>query len=85
MESSVLHVAKEALSELGAILKLPPTGVTGVQPEEGGWMVTAEMLEKTSIPDSMDILGVYEMHIDPSGHIRNFNRTHLRKRGDTSG
>jgi hypothetical protein len=84
MDQSITEITRLALTELSTALKIQPSGVIGIQGDEGGgWAVTAEMLEKKSIPDAMDILGVYEIHLDAMGKIRDFSRTHLRKRGDT--
>jgi hypothetical protein len=43
------------------------------------------MIEKKSIPDSMDVLACYEVSLDGSGNIRDFSRVRLRRRGDTAG
>ena len=42
-----------------------------------------ELLEKKSIPDSMDILGIYEVVIDEGGQLISLDRKGLRRRGDT--
>jgi hypothetical protein len=44
--------------------------------------VTCELVERTAIPDSMDLLGIYEIHADDAGFIRTFKRVGMRKRGD---
>jgi hypothetical protein len=56
----------------------------GTTREGEEWIVTLEMVEKKSIPDSMDILGAYEVRMDSGGQVLNFNRISLRKRGDTT-
>lgn len=85
MQSSVMEITRRAMADFSGLLKFPLVSIIGVHPEESGWLVTAEMLEKTSIPDGMDILGIYEVHLDAGGGLKDFARTHLRKRGDTSG
>ena len=44
--------------------------------------VLCELVERKAIPDSMDLLGVYEIHADDSGFIQTFKRVSMRKRGD---
>lgn len=79
----VSFIAKMAKEELSALSGLEPSTILGVVREGEEWMVTLEMVEKKSIPDAMDVLGVYEVRVDNDGQLLNFNRISLRKRGDT--
>ena len=79
------ELAQKAKTGVEQVTGLKASSVTGVaRDDEGNWVVTLEMLEKKSIPDSMDILGVYEVKMDAGRGIIDFARTRLRKRGDTS-
>ena len=51
--------------------------------ETGNWILTIELLEKNSIPDSMDILGIYDATIDDQGDIVELKRKLTRRRCDT--
>ncbi len=51
--------------------------------ETGNWILTIELLEKNSIPDSMDILGIYDATIDDQGDIVELKRKMTRRRSDT--
>lgn len=82
--SAVAFITNQAKMELVGLTNLAPSTVMGVTKDGEEWVVTIEMLEKKSIPDSMDILGVYEVRLNNSGEVLNFNRISLRKRGDTS-
>jgi hypothetical protein len=46
-------------------------------------VVTLEALERRGIPDTMDIVGIYEVHLDNNGGLLSFERKRLRKRGGT--
>ena len=82
--ADMIELAEKAKARLERVTGLKASSVTGVAQEEGGhWMVTLEMLEKKSIPDSMDILGTYEVKIDEESNVLDFARTRLRRRGDT--
>ncbi|OGO37144.1 MAG: hypothetical protein A2147_05970 [Chloroflexi bacterium RBG_16_57_8] len=59
-------------------------GVTSFARSNGGWAVCLEVVERKAIPDTMDILGVYELNVDGEGSLVSFERKKLRKRGDTS-
>jgi hypothetical protein len=72
------------MAEFPPLIHLQSSGVVGVSRTEDGWVVTIEMLEKRSIPDSMDVLGCYEVKLNNDGNIQDFTRVRLRKRGDTA-
>jgi len=50
---------------------------------EEGWAVSLEALERKAIPDTMDVLGLYEVRLDGEGNLLDFQRKKLRKRGET--
>jgi hypothetical protein len=81
----VTELINKLVAEFPPLINLKPSSVMGISRNEDGWIVTIEMIEKKSIPDSMDILGCYEVSLDGSGSIRDFSRVRLRKRGDTTG
>ncbi len=80
----VTELINKLVAEFPPLINLKPSSVMGISRNEDGWIVTIEMIEKKSIPDSMDILGCYEVTLDGSGSIRDFSRVRLRKRGDTA-
>ena len=79
----VSEAVKTVLGEFPKLTNLNSSGVVGVSHGDDGWVVSIEMVEKKSIPDSMDILGLYEVKVDDRGKIVDFSRVKLRKRCDT--
>jgi gas vesicle protein GvpO len=65
-----------------AMLKMKVSSVTSVGRDEAGWRVTAEVLERRSVPDTGDLLGVYELRLDEQGSILRYERTRIRRRSD---
>jgi hypothetical protein len=65
-----------------APLKLKISGVTGAFKTPEGWRVTLELLERAAIPDTMDLLGVYEVLLDPEGGLNSYERIRVRRRCD---
>lgn len=80
----VIELVNKLMVEFPPLIHLKSSGVIGVSRSEDGWVVTIEMLEKKSIPDSMDVLGCYEVKLGNDGNIQDFTRVRLRKRGDTA-
>lgn len=82
LEGGISKITTNARKELSTLTGLEPSSVVGVNKDSEVWIVTLEMIEKKSIPDSMDILGVYEVQLNTDGELLNFIRISLRKRGD---
>jgi hypothetical protein len=77
-------VIKRAQEEFVRLGKKPADGVTGLSKTEEGWAVLLEALERKAIPDSMDLLGLYELRLDNEGNLLGLGRKKLRKRGETT-
>lgn len=80
---TLLDIAQRGVAELSQITGLKLSTVMGLCSTESGWQLQAELVEKESIPQGMDILGYYEAQLDAHGNLRSFERTRLRRRGDT--
>lgn len=78
--SDAITKARQEFTKLG---KTPADGVTGLSKTEEGWSVTLEALERKAIPDTMDVLGLYEIRLDNEGNLLGLDRKRLRKRGET--
>ncbi len=64
------------------------TGVTverivGLTKRDQGWCLECEVVERQGIPNTMDLLGLYEFDLDDEGNIEQFRRKSSRHRGDT--
>jgi hypothetical protein len=46
-------------------------------------VVSLEAVERKAIPETMDVLGLYEIRLDSEGNLQSFERKKLRKRGET--
>jgi len=77
------EIVKKAQDEFASLSKLPVNAVIGLAKGEEGWVVSLEALERKAIPDTMDVLGLYEVRLDGEGNLLGFERKKLRKRGET--
>ncbi len=77
------EIIKKARDEFATLSKLPVDAVIGLSKAEGEWVVSLEALERKAIPEAMDILGLFEIHLDSDGNLIRFERKKLRKRGET--
>jgi hypothetical protein len=65
-----------------APLRRKVSSVTGVSKVAEGWRATVELVERSAIPDTMDLLGVYEVLLDPEGALTSYERIRMRRRCD---
>jgi len=77
------EVIEKARQEFVGLGKTPADGITGLSKTEEGWTVLLEALERKAIPDTMDVLGLYELRLDNEGNLLCLDRKKLRKRGET--
>lgn len=84
VDTGVLEVSEviEKVTAGLAPLRLKVSSVTGVSKTEEGWRVTLELVERAAIPDTMDLLGVYEVMLDPEGELTGYERIRVRRRCD---
>ena len=77
------QVVEKARKEFIGLGKKPADGITGLSKTKEGWTILLEALERKAIPDTMDVLGLYELRMDEEGHLLGLDRKKLRKRGET--
>lgn len=77
-------IVEKAKEQLVKATNLVVDGVVGITKTEEGWLVSLEMLERRSIPDTMDLLGLYEVKLYDDGKLVGFDRKRVRKRGTTT-
>jgi len=77
------EIIRKAQETFTRLTKTPIDGITGILETDQGWMVKLEALERRAIPDTMDVLGLYEVRLDNDGNLISFERKKLRKRGET--
>jgi hypothetical protein len=79
--SQVIECTMRGLS----MLKLRVSALTSAARDEEGWRVTAEVIERKSVPDTSDLLGVYELRLDEAGNLLRYERIRMRRRCDLAG
>lgn len=79
---SLARALETAREELRSLTGLRLSTTVGTSRSGKGWCIALEMVEKASVPDSMDLLATYEAQVDWEGHVIEFKRKGLRKRMD---
>jgi hypothetical protein len=82
---AIKDITEKAKAELKSLTGFDASSVISIKKDGTIWKVMVELLEKSGIPDRMDILGIYEVRIDEGENLVGYERKGLRKRGDTAG
>ena len=83
-KSSPVKIARAAAGQLAELTGRSAEGITGIERTEDGWRVSIEVVESRRIPDSTDILAVYEVDVDGSGELTGYQRVRRYTRGRAS-
>ena len=79
----VLDSAKQQVAELTG---LPVESVSSLERDgDKNWVVTVETLELERIPNTMDLLGSYEITMSDDGDVVGFHRTRRYHRSAEDG
>lgn len=73
------HVREVAADIIGRDLD----GIAAIHRNDDTWTVAVDVVERHSVPDTQDIMGRYEIHLEPSGEIREYSCSSRYRRGDT--
>jgi len=76
-----IQVAARAASEFYELTGKPQEGVVGLERTDGGWTVQLEVIEVRRIPDTTDMLGIYEIDTDDQGSLEGYRRVRRYVRG----
>ena len=75
------QVAAQAASELLELTGKSAEGVTGLERTDDGWTVQVEVVEVHRIPNTTDVLALYEVQADERGSLLGYRRVKRYARG----
>jgi hypothetical protein len=67
----LLQAARE---QVAAVTGHPVESITGLRRDDGGWLIDVEVRELERIPNTMDLLATYEVHVSEDGELVGFER-----------
>jgi len=82
--TSAAVVATRAASQLLDLTGREAEGVTGLSRTEDGWTVQVEVIEARRIPDTTDVLALYDVDVDADGDLVGYRRVRRYVRGKPS-
>lgn len=83
-QGSSLQDVRNSAEVIGRdLIGYEPEGVIGITRMDDGWQVTLEVVERSAVPDTQDILGRYEIDLDSDYDPAGYRRLGRYRRGDT--
>ena len=74
-------IARRAAHLVATLSGRRPESVISIERKNGEWLVGVEVVEVSRIPDSADVLAVYDVRLDDDGDLRSYRRTRRYARG----
>jgi hypothetical protein len=71
---SAAQLAQRARRELAEITGLEAESVIAFERADDTWRVTVELLELSRVPETEDLLGIYEANLDENGELLGYRR-----------
>ncbi|MCE0763875.1 gas vesicle protein [Pseudonocardia kujensis] len=75
------EAARRAAEQIVALTGRELESVVSIERRDEGWLIGVEVVETRRIPDSADILAVFEAEVDEHGDLYGYRRTARHSRG----
>ena len=73
--------ARRAAQQVADFTGRSPECVISIDRADDGWQVGVEVVESQRIPDTQDVLAIYEVSVDRRGDLVSYRRTRRYARG----
>jgi hypothetical protein len=79
---SASELARAALRTVEELTGFRAEATTALEWDGESWCVTVDALELARIPNTTDVIGSYEVRLDPEGTLRGYRRIRRYTRGE---
>jgi len=78
----IIEIQKKVIPEITELLKKEPETISSIEETKEGWILQCTVLEKKSVPETFDLLKVFEFRLDNDAKITGFKQLKKVRRGD---
>jgi len=78
---SPLALLRSARDQLAELTGLCPESVPRMEQTDEGWVLDAEVVELARVPETMSLMALYEVTLDPDGQLTGYRRIRRYERG----
>jgi hypothetical protein len=80
----ILDVRERIMSVSEELLEKPIDGITSIKAtDEGQWRTVFEVVERSAVPDTQDIIGRYEIYLSSTGEVKEYSLQRRFKRSES--
>jgi hypothetical protein len=79
-----MQLAQRARRQLSQLTGHSIEAISGLEPDDGNWRITLELVELARVPRASDVLGSYEVVVDADGDLLGYRRLRRYVRGAAS-
>lgn len=81
---SAVELARAAMTALQELTGYTAEATTALEYDDDtdAWRVTVEVLELSRVPNTTDVIGAYEVRLDPQGTLHGYKRLRRFPRGE---
>ena len=77
------ELAQQAKRQVAELTGLDCGTVTGLDRNGDAWVVTVDVVELERIPNTMDVIGTFEVKLSEDGEVLGLRRTGRHRRSET--
>lgn len=81
---NVVEIQRKAFPQITELLKQEPEIISSIEKSKEGWIVQCDVLEKKSIPETFDILKIFEFKLDNEAKVVGFKQLKKIRRGEVN-
>ncbi|MBU2637370.1 MAG: gas vesicle protein [Nanoarchaeota archaeon] len=81
---NVIEIQRKAFPQITELLKQEPEIISSIEKAKDGWIVQCDVLEKKSIPETFDILKIFEFKFDNEAKVVGFKQLKKIRRGEVN-
>lgn len=82
-EANLIEIRNRIREVAADIIGRDLDGISAIRREEDNWTAVVNLVERHSVPDTQDIIGRYEIHLDSDGEITGYHRLSRYRRSYT--
>lgn len=77
------EITKKAKDTVKNLVEKEALSVIGLNKEGEDWLALVEVLERKAVPDTQNIIGLYEIKFNKNKSLLGYKRVKVRHKGDT--
>ncbi len=79
---NIFEVQEKVAPQIRKLLNKEPECISSIEKTKEGWRVLCDVLDKKSVPETFDLLKVFEFILDKEAKVTSFKQIKKIKRGN---